>query len=91
PILLGPFGLTTILTPPPPMPAAVTVEFLPPLDWHDLGPEAAQDADAVDRCYEQTTTVMQAALDGLRAARPHPVLRGAAGLLRAAGGRRARP
>jgi len=32
PILLAPYGLTTIHTPPLPMPRAVNVEFLPPLD-----------------------------------------------------------
>ena len=39
PILLSPFGLTSILTPPLPLPAAITVEFLPALDWSGRGPE----------------------------------------------------
>jgi 1-acyl-sn-glycerol-3-phosphate acyltransferase len=34
PLLAGfPFGVTSILTPPLPMPAQLTLEFLPALDW----------------------------------------------------------
>jgi len=82
PILLTPFGLTTILTPPLPMPSAITVEFLPPLDWSGYGPESADDEATVTACYEEITTAMQAAMDRLHAQNHHPVIRGWCNLLR---------
>ncbi len=85
PILLGPFGLTSILTPPLPLPAAITVEFLPALDWSGGGPEAADDTAVVDGCYAEITDTMQSALDRLRAERPHPVIRGVRNLLHLGG------
>ena len=84
PILLGPFGLTSILTPPLPMPAAITVQFLPPLDWSGQGPEASDDPAVVDGCYGEITDIMQSALDRLRTEHPHPVMRGVANLVRPA-------
>ena len=82
PILLAPYGLTTILTPPLPMPSAITIEFLPPLDWTRYGPEAADDEAIVAACYEEITSLMQTALDRLHAQNPHPVIRGWRNLLR---------
>ncbi len=82
PILLGPFGLTTILRPPLPMPSAITVEFLPPLDWSAYGPEAADDEAVVAACYEEITSAMQMTLDRLHTQNPHPVIRGLSNLLR---------
>jgi len=82
PILLAPYGLTTIITPPLPMPSAITLEFLPPLDWSTYGSEAAEDEEVVAACYEQITGAMQAALDRLHAQDPHPVIRGWSNLLR---------
>lgn len=83
PILVGPpFGLTSALAPPVPMPAAVTVEFLPARDWSTYGSDAANDDQIVARCYEEVTSTMQEALDRLRAERSHPVMRGWANLLR---------
>ncbi len=76
PILLGPFGLTTVLAPPLPLPSSITVEFLPPIDWSGLGPEAADDVAVVEKCAGQVIDAMQSALDRLRAERPHPVRRG---------------
>lgn len=87
PIFLTPFGLSTIFAPPLPMPSAITMEFLPPLDWSAHGPEAADDDLVVTACYEEITSLMQAVLDRLRAEEPHPVLRGLAHLVRP-GGRR---
>ena len=81
PILLAPYGLTTILTPPLPMPSAITIEFLPPLDWTRYGPWAADDDAIVAACYEEITTAMQAALDRLHAQNAHPVIRGWCNLL----------
>jgi 1-acyl-sn-glycerol-3-phosphate acyltransferase len=85
PILLGPLGLTSILTPPLPLPAAITVEFLPPMDWSDRGPAAADDDAVVADCYDEITSTMQSALDRLRAEHPHPVRRGIVGLARRIG------
>ena len=80
PILLGPCGVTTVLFPPPPIPSSITLEFLPPMTWPDLGPEAADHPDTVARCAGQVVGVMQEALDRLRVERAHPVARGYANL-----------
>lgn len=83
PILVGPpFGVTSILAPPLPMPTSVQIEFLEPIDWSALGPEAAQDDETLDACYDEVTGVMQSALDRLSAAHPHPVISGWSRLLR---------
>jgi len=77
PLLAGPpFGVNSILTPPPPMPAHLTVEFLPPLDWTAYGPHAADDPAVVSACYDDITRRLQTALDRLAAEYPHPVLLG---------------
>jgi 1-acyl-sn-glycerol-3-phosphate acyltransferase len=81
PITLGPpFGLNTPLTPTLPMPSAVTVEFLPPLDWSAAGAGGAEDPETVERCFDEVVGVMQSALDRLRDENPHPVRRGVAKL-----------
>jgi hypothetical protein len=81
PLLAGPpFGVNSVLTPPLPMPAHVTLEFLPALDWTAYGPGAADDAGLVSACYLQITGQMQAALDRLSAEQPHPLLTGCARL-----------
>jgi hypothetical protein len=82
PIHLGPFGVTSILTPPLPMPAAVTVEFMVPVDWSALGPDGADDEAVVGACYKEITSARQATLDRLHAEHPHPVLRGWSRFLR---------
>jgi hypothetical protein len=64
------------------MPSAINVEFLPPLDWTDYGPEAADDEAIVAACYAEITGVMQTALDRLHAQNRHPVIRGWCNLLR---------
>jgi 1-acyl-sn-glycerol-3-phosphate acyltransferase len=77
PLLAGlPFGVNSILTPPLPMPAHLTLEFLPPLDWSAYGPSGANDMAIVSACYEDITGRLQAALDRLSAEHPHPVLLG---------------
>ena len=81
PILLGPFGLTTALLPPLPLPSSITVEFLAPIDWSAFGPGAAEDPELVERCAEEVTGVMQSALDRLCRERAHPVRRGVANLV----------
>ena len=82
PIMLGPpFGLTTALLPPPPLPSSITVEFLPPIDWSGLGPAAADDPVVVARCADEVTGAMQAALDRLSRERAHPLRRGLVNLV----------
>lgn len=82
PIMVGvPWGLTSALLPPMPLPAAVTVQFLPAVDWSALGPSAADDPDVVDACYEEMTDLMQRTLDALHEADPHPLRRGVHDLL----------
>ena len=58
------------------MPAHITLEFLPALDWTAFGPGAADDTGLVSACYLQITGQMQAALDRLSAEQPHPLLTG---------------
>ena len=88
PLLAGfPFGVTSVLTPPPPLPTHLTLEFLPPLDWTAYGAAAADDARIVSACYEDITGRLQAALDRLSAEQRHPVLLGCSRLAgRAAAG-----
>ncbi len=81
PVLVGfPFGITSILAPPLPMPAQLTLEFLPPLDWKSFGAGAADDPDVISACYSDVTGRMQAALDRLAAECPYPLLSGASQL-----------
>jgi 1-acyl-sn-glycerol-3-phosphate acyltransferase len=82
PIMAGPpFGVVTVLTPPLTLPAALTLRFLPPLDWSGHGPEAADDPAVVDACYAEVVAAMQAAMDRLAAEHPHPVTAGVTRLL----------
>jgi 1-acyl-sn-glycerol-3-phosphate acyltransferase len=88
PLLAGlPFGVVSALTPPPPMPAHLTLEFLPALDWTGHGPGAADDPAIVSACYDDITGQLQSALDRLSAEHPYPVLLGCSRLAaRAAAG-----
>ena len=65
PVMVGPLGLATPFNPPPPLPSSITVEFLPPIEWRDLGPDAAADRDVVERCGAEVTGAMQEALNRL--------------------------
>ncbi|WP_330181715.1 acyltransferase family protein [Nocardia sp. NBC_01503] len=69
-----PFGVAPIL-PQIPLPSHVDVSFLPALDW-STQPGDPEDAELVDRIYDQTVGVMQTELDRLRAATPNPVATG---------------
>jgi 1-acyl-sn-glycerol-3-phosphate acyltransferase len=64
-----------------PMPAAVTVEFLPALGWSSQGAAAAEDPTVVQACYDETVATMQAALDRLSAEDPHPLMTGSGSLV----------
>lgn len=81
PVLLGPpLGLTPLLT--VPLPAQVSVEFLPALDWTRYGTAGADDPEVVEACHDEIVTAMQAAMDRLHAEHPHPVVEGAVALAR---------
>ncbi len=81
PIMWGPFGPTTALLPPLPLPSSITVEVLPPLDWSGLGPGAADDPEVVGKCASDVIELMQSALNRLSRERPHSVLQGIANLV----------
>ncbi len=76
PLVLGPpFGLVPGGIPTWPLPAKITVELLEPIDWSTrYGPEAADDEDIVDECYDELTGAMQDALDRLAAERRFPII-----------------
>lgn len=76
PLVLGPpFGIVPGGIPTWPLPAKVTVELLEPIDWSErYGPDAADDPDIVQRCYDELTDTMQAALDRLADERTYPVI-----------------
>jgi hypothetical protein len=70
PIALAlPWGLTSAYLPHIPLPTQITISFLPPLRWDELGPEAERDEAIVRRCYEQVVQAMQDELDRLYAGR----------------------
>lgn len=76
PLVLGPpFGIVPGGIPTWPLPAKITVELGPVIDWsRRFGPEAADDQAVVRRCFEELTTTMQSALDRLAAERHFPIL-----------------
>jgi 1-acyl-sn-glycerol-3-phosphate acyltransferase len=66
PIVLGPPWGITMGLPTFPLPAQVTVQLLPPLEWAGRHGRAAADDDAVvSSCYDEITSLMQRTLDGL--------------------------
>ncbi|HEU5055242.1 MAG TPA: lysophospholipid acyltransferase family protein [Kofleriaceae bacterium] len=76
-VVAVPWGLTLGFVPYVPLPAQTTQVFLPPMRWPDLGPEAADSPAALERCYREVETAMQAAMDeitrGRRFLRGQPV------------------
>jgi 1-acyl-sn-glycerol-3-phosphate acyltransferase len=75
PLVMGPpFGVVPAGIPTIPLPAKITVELLDPIDWSSHGPEAADDEDVVQACYDELTTKMQDALDSLAAERRFPII-----------------
>jgi 1-acyl-sn-glycerol-3-phosphate acyltransferase len=69
-----PWGLSIPFIPGIPMPAKISLQLCPPMDWSRYGPEAADDPAVVQHCYEEITGVMQQTLDRLAAEHPHPLL-----------------
>lgn len=80
-----PWGISLPIIPGIPLPAKITVQICPPPDWSHLGPDAADDPEVVDRCYEEITGVMQSALTQLAEERPLPVISRLWGLLPGSG------
>jgi len=80
-VLQIPWGVSTPVPPGIPLPAKIKVELGPPLDWSRYGPEAAEDPEIVDRCYEEITGRMQCTLDRLARELPYPVAQRLLGLL----------
>jgi 1-acyl-sn-glycerol-3-phosphate acyltransferase len=75
PIVAGPpWGVAPAQLPTLPLPSKVTVRVDEAIDWSQLGPEAADDPAIVHRCYDEVEGRMQATLDDLVDALPHPVL-----------------
>lgn len=70
PVVLSlPWGLTSGFFPYLPLPAQTTVAFGAPIRFPGLGPEAADDPDAVAACYRMVEERMQALLDELHRGR----------------------
>ena len=69
-----PWGVSLPALPGVPLPARITVQVCEPLDWTRFGPEAVDDPEVLDRCYEEITSVMQATLDALALENPRPLL-----------------
>jgi 1-acyl-sn-glycerol-3-phosphate acyltransferase len=69
-----PFGPVPAFVPSWPLPCKVTVQLGAPLDWSSYAPEAADDSEVVQECYDEITTRMQRTLDALASERPYPLL-----------------
>jgi len=66
PIVLSlPWGLTSGFVPYLPLPAQTTIAFGEPITWPELGPDAADDPEVLERCYRDVEARMQAELDEL--------------------------
>jgi 1-acyl-sn-glycerol-3-phosphate acyltransferase len=69
-----PWGISTPATPGLPLPAKITMQVCEPLDWSRFGPEAADDPEVLEHCYQQTISIMQSTLDALAIENPRPLL-----------------
>ena len=70
PIALAvPWGLTHGFVPYLPLPTQVSIAFLPPMRWPELGPADAERPEVLARCYREVEAAMQAALDRLTVGR----------------------
>ncbi len=75
PIALSlPWGLTSGYLPYIPLPSKIVIEFGPPIEFHDYGPESAEDEEVIGKCYREVEKQMQSILDRLAAERRFPVL-----------------
>jgi len=70
PIALSvPWGLTSGFVPYLPLPTQTTLVFLPPMRWPELGPEAADQPEVLERCYREVEATMQATMDRITVGR----------------------
>jgi len=69
-----PWGISFAFVPGVPLPAKITMQICPPMEWSALPPEAADDPAIVARCCDEIVARMQATLDALAAEHPRPVL-----------------
>jgi 1-acyl-sn-glycerol-3-phosphate acyltransferase len=60
-----PWGITSGFVPYLPLPAQTTVAFGRPMTWPGLDARAADDRDALERCYHDVERTMQSMLDEL--------------------------
>lgn len=75
PLLLQfPWGVSSPMLPAVPLPAKITVQMCEPLDWSHYGPDAVDDPDVLQQCYEEITSRMQEALDALVEENPRPLM-----------------
>jgi 1-acyl-sn-glycerol-3-phosphate acyltransferase len=68
-----PWGISSPVLPGIPLPSKVVVEVCEPLHWSAYGPEAANDPQVIDRCYEEITALMQVTLSRLADEHPRPL------------------
>jgi 1-acyl-sn-glycerol-3-phosphate acyltransferase len=74
PIVAGPpWGVAPFMLPTLPLPTKVTVQVCEPMDWDGYRADAADEPGIVRHCYEELLGRMQATLDDMAAALPHPV------------------
>jgi len=69
-----PWGVLPGFLPGIPLPAKVTIQLCPPIDWRHLPSDAADDPTVIDQCYEEVVSTMQHTLNDLAARRRLPVL-----------------
>lgn len=69
-----PWGVVLGPVPSFPLPAKVTIQVCEPLDWSRFGPEAADDPEILERCYQEIVDIMQQTLDDLAKEYPFPIL-----------------
>lgn len=69
-----PLGIAPGFVPSIQLPAKVTIQLGECISWDDLGPDDAEDENALQRCYEHVTGTMQDTLDALARETPYPVL-----------------
>jgi len=75
PIALSlPWGLTSGYLPYIPLPSKIVIEFGPPIEFPDHGPESAGDEEVIGTCYREVEERMQSILDRLASERRFPVL-----------------
>ncbi len=66
PLMLAmPWGITSGFVPYLPLPAQISLAFLPPMRWPELAAASAEQPTVLERCYREVETAMQRELDRL--------------------------